>query len=142
MSIKKLITIPENKFSLIIYHKSWLALLLAPIVLLTILNSCGKTQKESGDTKQKPEAIKVITFGGTVTEGTSAKLDLFHDCFQYGTTTVIKVRETQTWWAISERILRDWVDGGVEVINAGKVEDTVAEGLVRIDEDVLLQSPD
>ncbi|MCK4464536.1 MAG: hypothetical protein KAU83_02395, partial [Bacteroidales bacterium] len=142
--MKKLIAIPENKFLPFVYRKSWSTLLLAGIVFLAIatLYSCGRTQEEGGDTKQKSEAIKVIAFGGTVTEGTSAKLDINHDCFVWGTTEVNMVRKTQTWWAIMERVLRDWVEGGVEVINTGKEGGTVAEGLVRIDEDVLSHSPD
>ena len=144
MNIEKLIAISENKLLSFIYLKFWSAILLAGIVFLAIatLYSCNTTQEEGGDTKQKSETIKIVTFGGTVTDGTSAKLDVLYDCFRYGTTTVNKVRETQTWWAILERILTDWVDGEVEVINAGKVEDTVAEGLVRIENDVLSHSPD
>ncbi|MBE9512133.1 MAG: hypothetical protein IMY71_14785 [Bacteroidetes bacterium] len=144
MNLKKLIAISEDKLLSFIYLKFWSALLLAGIVFLAIatLYSCNTTQKEGGDTKQKPEAIKIIAFGGTVTEGTSARLDINHDCFVWGTTEVNMVRKTQTWWAISERILTDWADGGVEVINRGKKGGTVADGLVRIEDDVLSHSPD
>ena len=134
MNTKKLVTFPLSKY--------WSTLLLASIVLFAMLYSCNTTQEEGGDTKQKYEAIKVIAFGGTVTDGTSAKLDLFHDCFQYGTTTVNKVRKTQTWWAIMERILRDWVENGVEVISAGSAGNTAVNGVARIDKDVLSHSPD
>jgi lysophospholipase L1-like esterase len=39
--------------------------------------------------------MKIVAFGDAVTVGRSAKLDVFHDCFQYGTTTVNQVRETK-----------------------------------------------
>ncbi|MEA3477030.1 MAG: GDSL-type esterase/lipase family protein [Bacteroidota bacterium] len=92
--------------------------------------------------KQGSEAIKVVVFGGTVTEGTSAKLDVSQDCFKWGTTEVNMVRKTQTWGAIIERILRDWVDGGVEVISAGSAGNTAADGADRLEDDVLSHSPD
>jgi lysophospholipase L1-like esterase len=85
---------------------------------------------------------KIAVFGDAVTLGTSAKLDVFHDCFQYGTTTVNMVRETQTWRSITARILTDWVEGGVELINAGMAGDTLQKGLARLERDVLSQSPD
>jgi hypothetical protein len=44
----------------------------------------------------KMSKTRIAVFGDAVTLGTSAKLDVFHDCFQYGTTTVNMVRETQT----------------------------------------------
>ena len=86
--------------------------------------------------------IKIAAFGDAVTTGTSAKLDVFHDCFQYGTTTVNLVRETQTWRSITARILMDWVEGDVEMINAGMAGDTSSKGLARMERDVLSQSPD
>ena len=144
--MRKLVAISKNKFLAFVYRKSWSTLLLTGVVLFTMLYSCSRTQEEgteaTGDLNKESQALKVVVFGGTVTVGTSAKLDVLRDCFKWGTTTVNKVRETQTWWAILERILRDWVEGGVEVINAGKVGDTVAEGLVRIEDDVLSHSPD
>ncbi|RKY89027.1 hypothetical protein DRQ15_09355, partial [candidate division KSB1 bacterium] len=85
---------------------------------------------------------KIVVFGDSVTAGTSAKLDVFHDCFQYGTTTVNRVRQTQTWWSILERIISDWVEGGVEVVNAGASGDTSSKGLARLKRDVLSHSPD
>ena len=86
--------------------------------------------------------IRIVVFGDSVTASTSAKLDVFHDCFQYGTTTVNMVRETQTWWSILERILSDWVEGGVEVVNAGASGGTSSRGLARLERDVLSHSPD
>ena len=137
---------PQNKLLLFIYRKSWLTSLLAGIALLTMLFGCSRTQEEdnkvTGDLKQKSEAIKVIAFGGTVTEGTSAKLDVSQDCFKWGTTDVNMVRKTQTWGAIMERILRDWVDDGVEVINAGSAGNTAANGVARLEDDLLSNSPD
>ena len=122
MNMKKLNAISKNNFLPFVYRKSWPTLILASIVFLATLNSCDSTQEEGNkatrDLKQKSETIKVITFGGTVAEGTSAKLDLFHDCFKHGTTTVNKVKKTQTWWSILERILTDWVEGNVEIINS------------------------
>ena len=59
-------------------------LLLVSILFFATLNSCGSTQEE--DNK-----VKIVTFGGTVTEGTSAKLDVFHDCFKWRTTEVLTV---------------------------------------------------
>ncbi|RKY89026.1 hypothetical protein DRQ15_09350 [candidate division KSB1 bacterium] len=87
-------------------------------------------------------SMKVVAFGDSVTVGTSAKLDVFHDCFQYGTTTVNMVRETQTWWSILERILSDWVREDVRVIGSGMAGDTSSKGLARLRRDVLSQSPD
>ncbi len=85
---------------------------------------------------------KIVAFGDAVTLGTSAKLDVFHDCFQYGTTTVNRVRESQTWRSIAARILTDWVEDDVEMINAGVSGDTSSKGLTRLERDVLSQSPD
>jgi lysophospholipase L1-like esterase len=85
---------------------------------------------------------RIIAFGDAVTLGTSAKLDVFHDCFQYGTTTVNLVRETQTWRSISERILTDWIEGDVEMIDAGMAGDTSSKGLARMDREVLSHAPD
>ena len=85
---------------------------------------------------------RIVVFGDSVTASRSAKLDVFHDCFQYGTTTVNMVRQTQTWWSILERILSDWVEGGVEVVNAGASRDTSCKGLARLERDVLSHSPD
>ncbi len=85
---------------------------------------------------------KIAVFGDAVAAGTSAKLDVFHDCFQYGTTTVNMVRESQTWGSILARILTDWVEDDVEVINAGVSGDTSSEGLARLAREVLAQSPD
>ena len=86
--------------------------------------------------------IKIAAFGDAVTTGTSAKLDVFHDCFQYGTTMVNTVRETQTWRSIAARIMSDWVEGDVEMISAGMAGDTSSKGLARMERDVLSQSPD
>ena len=86
--------------------------------------------------------MKIVAFGDAVTMGVSAKLDVFHDCFQYGTTTVNMVRETQTWRSITERILTDWVEEDVHVINAGVAGDTSAKALARLEREVLAQSPD
>ncbi|MCD4735374.1 MAG: hypothetical protein K8R53_04990, partial [Bacteroidales bacterium] len=137
MNKKKFIAFNKSKLLSLVCNNLWFTLLLIGVLLTSVLYSCKRTED-----KETPVALKIVTFGGTVADGTSAKLDLFHDCFQYGTTTVIKVRKTQTWWAISERILRDWVEGGVVVINTGKEGGTVAEGLVRIESDVLSHSPD
>ena len=86
--------------------------------------------------------IKIAAFGDAVTTGTSAKLDVFHDCFRYGTTTVNMVRETQTWRSITARIIADWIEGDVEMINAGVAGDTSSKGLARLEREVLSQSPD
>ncbi len=145
MNIKKLDTNSVSKFLPFVYSKPWSTLLLAGIVLLTTLYSCSRTKESAevtGEMKQKSEATKIVLFGGTVTEGTSAKLDLFHDCFKHGTNTVNKVRETQTWWSILERILTDWVDGEVEIICSGLAGNTVAKGAARLEYDVLSHSPD
>ena len=131
-----------NKIDKIRGAKSWSILLLTSIVLVTMFYSCGRTQEESKNLKQNSEGIKVIVFGGTVAEGTSARLDINYDCFAWGTTTVNKVRETQTWWAILERILTDWVDGGVEIISSGLTGSTIANGVARLENDVLSHSPD
>ena len=88
------------------------------------------------------DKTRIAAFGDAVTVGTSAKLDVFHDCFQYGTTTVNMVRETQTWRSITERIIADWVEDGVEVINAGIAGGTSSKGLARLERDVLAHSPD
>ncbi len=85
---------------------------------------------------------KIVAFGDAVTAGTSAKIDVFHDCFQYGTTTVNMVRETQTWHSIMARIMSDWVENGVHVIHAGMAGDTSQKGLARLEREVLSQSPD
>jgi lysophospholipase L1-like esterase len=90
----------------------------------------------------KMNKIRIAAFGDAVTMGTSAKLDVFHDCFQYGTTTVNLVRETQTWRSIAARILMDWVEDGVEMINAGVSGEPSQKGLARLERDVLSQSPD
>ena len=119
-----------------------LTLLLASIVFLATLNSCSKTQKESKNLKQKTEAITIVTFGGTVTEGTSAKLDVFHDCFKWGTGEVNMVRKTQTWWSILERILTDWAEVDIELISSGSVGYTGTNGTARLEGDVLSHSPD
>jgi lysophospholipase L1-like esterase len=85
---------------------------------------------------------KIVAFGDAVTVGTSAKLDVFHDCLQYGTTTVNTVRETQTWRSITERIITDWVENGAEVINAGIAGGISSKGLARLKREVLSCSPD
>jgi lysophospholipase L1-like esterase len=86
--------------------------------------------------------IRIAAFGDAVTLGISAKLDVFHDCFQHGTTTVNMVRETQTWRSILARIMSDWVEGDVEMINAGMAGDTSKKGLARMEPGVLAHSPD
>jgi lysophospholipase L1-like esterase len=86
--------------------------------------------------------IRIVAFGDAVTLGTSAKLDVFHDCFQYGTTTANLVRESQTWRSIAARILTDWIEGDVELINAGMAGHTSSKGLARLDRDVLSHAPD
>ena len=133
-----------NMKFLFIYCKSLSTLLLASVVFLSILNSCSRTREEDkkGKTEQTSEALKVVVFGGTVTEGTSAKLDVTQDCFKWGTTEVNMVRKTQTWGAILERILTDWVEGDVEVIGACAAGNTVANGAARLEEEVLSHSPD
>ena len=88
------------------------------------------------------DKTKIAAFGDAVTLGTSAKLDVFHDCFQDGTTTVNLVRETQTWYSIMARIMSDWVENGVEVTNAGISGNTSSRSLARLERDVLSQSPD
>lgn len=109
--------------------------LVAIIAFLATLSSCGIMQEE--DNK-----VTVIAFGGTVTEGTSAKLDVLQECFKWETTEVNMVRKTQTWGAILERILTDWVEDDVEVIGAGATGNTVANGAARLEDDVLSHSPD
>ena len=144
--MKKFIAFSENHFLLFVSCKSWTTSFLTSIVLLTMFYSCGRTQEEDNkvtvDLKQKSEVIKIVTFGGTVTEGTSAKLDVLYDCFMWGTTTVNKVRETQTWWSILERILTDWVEEEVEIISSGLAGNTAANGVARLEDDVLSHSPD
>jgi len=110
-------------------------LLLSSILFVATLNSCSSTQDE--DNK-----VTIVTFGGTVTEGTSAKLDVFHDCFKWGTGEVNMVRKTQTWWSILERILTDWVEVDVELISSGSVDYTATNGTARLEDDVLSHSPD
>lgn len=138
--------ISENKSLPFGYRKICSTLLSVSIVLLATLDSCSGTPEEENkftdDLKQKSEAVKVIAFGGTVAEGTSAKLDRNHDCFRWGTTEMIMVRNTQTWWAILGRILEDWAEGEVEVIGAGAAGNTAAIGAVRLEDDVLSHSPD
>jgi len=119
-----------------------LTLLLAGVIILTAFPSCSRTQVESEELKQKSEAIYIVAFGGTVTEGTSAKLDVLHDCFKWGTGEVNMVRKTQTWWSILERILTDWVEGDVEIISSGLAGNTAANGAARLEDDLLSHSPD
>ena len=76
--------------------------------------------------------IRIAVLGGSVAAGTLAKLDVFHDCLQYGTDTPNKVRETQTWWSILGRILGDWVRNGVEIVNATMSGDTAEAALRRV----------
>ena len=142
MNMRKFIAITESNILPFVFHKSWSALLLSSIVLLTMFYSCSRTQEESKNLNQKSEAIKIVTIGGTVAESTSAKLDINYDCFVWGTTTLNKVRDTQTWWAILERILADWVEGGVEIISSGLAGNTAANGVARLGNDVLSHSPD
>jgi lysophospholipase L1-like esterase len=85
---------------------------------------------------------KLIVFGDSVTAGTSAKLDVFHECFKYKTTYVNFVRESQTWHSILGRILADWAADDVEVVNAGMAGDTSKKALVRLKKSVLAPSPD
>ncbi len=85
---------------------------------------------------------RIAAFGDAVTLGISARLDVFHDCFQYGTTTANMVRESQTWRSILARIIGDWIEGDVEVISAGMAGDTSQKGLARLEQDVLAKSPD
>jgi lysophospholipase L1-like esterase len=85
---------------------------------------------------------KIIAFGDSVTAGTSAKLDVFRDCFQYGTKTVNTVRETQTWRSITARILSDHIEDEVEIINSGVAGDNSLKGLARLEQDVLSHAPD
>jgi len=70
MNMKKLIAISKNKLLPFIFLKSWSTLLLASILFFITLNSCDNTQEESKNQKQKTEAIKIVTFGGTVPFGT------------------------------------------------------------------------
>ena len=86
---------------------------------------------------------KIMALGGSVAAGTGAKLDVFHDCFQYESTTVNTVRDTQTWWSILERLLGDWIEGGAEVINAGGgATENASECLGRVEGSVAEHAPD
>ena len=137
MNNKNLNAFPKSKLLSFLCNNLWFTLLLIGVLLTSALYTCKGTAD-----REKPAALRIVTFGGTVTAGMSAKLDINHDCFQFGTTTVIKVRETQTWWAILERILTDWVEGEVEIISSGLAGNSVANGVARLEGDVLSHSPD
>lgn len=139
MNMKKNVIFPKNKSFSTIFHNLYFTLFLTGVVLAAMIFACKGTGNKV--TENKSAAIKVVVFGDAVTAGTSAKLDVSQDCLKWGTTIVNMVRKTQTWWSILERILTDWVEGGTQVINAGKAGDTVTEGLIRIKEDVLSHSP-
>ncbi len=83
----------------------------------------------------------LVIMGDTVAQGTGSKLDVRYPCLQYGSGVVNRVRSTQTWWSIMERILADWVERGVRVINAGLPGDTTAKGPGRLAKDVLSHIP-
>jgi len=85
---------------------------------------------------------KVIVFGDSVAEGREAKLDLFHNCFQYKSTTVNLVCSTQTWSSILERILSDWIKGEVILTNAGEKGNTTEKAVNQLKNKLLLSSPD
>ena len=85
---------------------------------------------------------RLVAFGGSVAAGTSAKLDVMHDCFQYQTTTANTVRDTQAWWSILGRVLSDWVEGGVEVLSAGVEGERAKQALSRLNREVPTGSAD
>ncbi|MFH1007019.1 MAG: GDSL-type esterase/lipase family protein [Candidatus Latescibacterota bacterium] len=86
--------------------------------------------------------IQMVVYGDSIAAGTSAKLDVFHNCFRHGTTVVNTVRETQTWRSIASRILTDWVGQEVSMAGAGVAGDTPTAGLARLEADVLSLVPD
>jgi hypothetical protein len=88
------------------------------------------------------DVFRIVVIGGGAAMGTSAKLDVLHDCFQFGTTNVNTVRETQTWWSILGRILSDWFDGDAEILNESVPGGFTAEEAIKKVEKVLSQSPD
>ncbi|MCD4768638.1 MAG: hypothetical protein K8R35_00525, partial [Bacteroidales bacterium] len=140
--MKKFIARSKTRFPFFVNIYSCLTLFFTGVFIVVMILSCSRTQEESKNPEQRSETIKIVTFGGTVTEGTSVKLDVLHDCFKWGTTTVNKVKETQTWRSILERILTDWVEGEVEIINSGLAGNTAANGVARLEDDVLSHSPD
>jgi len=76
--------------------------------------------------------VTITVCGDAAAAGLAGKLDIHHDCLQYGTEAVNPVRPSQTWGAILERILTDWVEGGVAVTTAagqGKTAAATAEAL-------------
>ncbi|MFH1007025.1 MAG: SGNH/GDSL hydrolase family protein [Candidatus Latescibacterota bacterium] len=87
-------------------------------------------------------SIRMVVLGDAATQGTSAKLDVFHPCLKYGTDTVNIVRETQTWSAIAARILIDWVEDEVTMANVGLAGDRSADGWARLEAEAQAQSPD
>ena len=85
---------------------------------------------------------KVIVLGDSVAKGTEAKLDVFYDCFQYKSEVVNLVRPTQTWSSILERILSDWTEDEVKVINAGKKGNISTKAVNQLKNKLLLSSGD
>ena len=133
----------KNKLLSIFSCKLRFTLLLTGIILTTVLCTCKRTSDERDQiTGRESSGFKVVVFGDAVTAGTSARLDVQQNCFQSGTTTVNKVKDTQTWWAILERILTDWVEEEVRIINAGDTGNTIATGLSVLEKNVFLHSPD
>jgi len=87
-------------------------------------------------------SMRVIVFGDSVAEGREAKLDVFYDCFQYKSEVVNLVRPTQTWSSILERILSDWTEDEVKVINAGKKGNISTKAVNQLKNKLLLSSGD
>jgi hypothetical protein len=90
----------------------------------------------------KAPVMRIAVFGGEAALGTSAKLDILHDCFQYETSIVNSVRETQTWWSILGRILSDWTERPAELINVSVPGGSTAKEAPRRVDQMLSQSPD
>jgi len=85
---------------------------------------------------------KIIVFGDSVAKGIEAKLDVFHNCFQYKSKVVNLVRPTQTWSSILKRILSDWTEDEVKVINAGEKGNISTKAVNQLKNKLLLSSPD
>ena len=84
----------------------------------------------------------IAVCGDAAAAGISAKLDLFHDCLQYGTGTVNPVRSSQTWWAILGRILTDWVEAQVTMTQAADRGNTAARSAEGLGGEVFPHAPD
>jgi len=85
---------------------------------------------------------KVIVLGDSIAKGTEAKLDIFHNCFQYKSKVVNLVRPTQTWSSILKRILSDWTEDEVKVINAGEKGNISTKAVNQLKDKLLLSSGD